>query len=169
LNRAVRHVYAVAIGSNQPQSRCLTPRRLVERAIASLADAPFALLARSPVMETAPLGPSKRRYANAAALIGTKKEPEELLAYFKGMERAAGRRRGRRWGTRTLDLDIILWSGGCWAGKALVIPHPRYRERGFVLDPLCAIVPDWRDPLTGRSVWQERARLKKPRKLPEAS
>lgn len=168
MSGTTRHVYAIAIGSNRPRSRSLTPRRIVERTIASLAGTPFVLLAYAAVIETAPLGPSRRRYANAAALVETQMEPDELLISFKRMEQAAGRRVGRRWGARALDLDIILWSEGCWADSRLVIPHSQYRERHFVLDPLCAIAPDWRDPLTGRTVRQERARLKKPRKLPEA-
>ncbi len=169
MNRRTRHVYAIAIGSNRPRSRHLTPRRLVERAIASLAETPFTLLARSRVLETAPLGPSRRRYANATALIATEMMPEELLVSLKRMEQAAGRRASMRWGARTLDLDIILWSEGCWAGSGLVVPHRHYRQRRFVLDPLCTIAPDWPDPLTGKTVRQERARLKKPRKLPEVS
>lgn len=163
------HLYVIAIGSNRPRSRVLTPQALVRRAMEELARSPFRLLTRSPVVRTPPLGPSSRRYANAAVLVETELEPAELLPLLKRIERDAGRRRGQRWGARALDLDIILWNGGCWADEGLVIPHPRYRERGFVLDPLCALAPDWRDPLTGRTIRQERARLNKARKLREAS
>ena len=100
------------------------------------------------------MGPSLRRYANAVALIQTDEAPPALLARLKAIERAFGRRAGRRWGARVLDLDIILWSEGAWAGPGLTVPHPQFRLRRFVLDPLSAIVPAWRDPLTGRSVRQ---------------
>jgi 2-amino-4-hydroxy-6-hydroxymethyldihydropteridine diphosphokinase len=59
-----------------------------------------------------------------------------------------------------LDLDIILWSGGAWTQKGLVIPHPGLRERGFVLEPLAEIAPDWCDPSNGASVRQLLHRLK---------
>lgn len=111
-------------------------------------------LAVSPVIETPPLGPSRRRFANAAMLIESTETPPQLLARLKGLERAFGRRRGRRWDARVIDLDIILWSGGAWSSPGLIVPHPQFRTRAFVLRPLRAIVPRWRDPLTGRTIRQ---------------
>jgi 2-amino-4-hydroxy-6-hydroxymethyldihydropteridine diphosphokinase len=58
-----------------------------------------------------------------------------------------------------IDLDIVLWSGGVWGDDRLTIPHPAFRSRRFVLDPLGEIVPDWRDPLTQLTVRQLAARL----------
>ena len=114
---------------------------------------------------TAPLGAGTRSYANAVVLIETDLAPPALLAHLKGIERAYGRRRGRRWGDRPLDLDIIGWSGGTWASRELTIPHPAFRTRRFVLSPLVEIAPDWRDPITGRTARQLLARLdrKRPR------
>jgi 2-amino-4-hydroxy-6-hydroxymethyldihydropteridine diphosphokinase len=66
-----------------------------------------------------------------------------MLARLKGFERDFGRRRGRRWGARVLDLDIVLWSGGAFRSRRLAIPHPRLGERKFVLGPLNAIAPNW--------------------------
>ncbi len=77
-----------------------------------------------------------------------------MLTRLKAIERAHGRRRGRRWGDRVLDLDIIGWSGGIWASKGLSIPHPAFRTRRFVLAPLVEIAPGWRDPVTGFSARQ---------------
>ena len=91
-----------------------------------------------------------------------------MLDDLKAVERAFGRRAGRRWGPRVLDLDIILWSDGAWAEQGLIIPHPEYRNRPFVLQPLAELVPGWRDPLTGATTRQLLARLTAPRPLPRA-
>jgi 2-amino-4-hydroxy-6-hydroxymethyldihydropteridine diphosphokinase len=144
-----RHCYAIAIGSNRP-GRHGDPRREVRAAIAALGD----VVAVSPIIETPPLGPSIRRFTNACVLVESALAPVAMLAQLKAIERAFGRRRGQRWGARVIDLDIILWSGGSWASKTLIVPHRLYRARDFVLRPLAAIAPGWRDPLTGRSVRQ---------------
>ena len=80
---------------------------------------------------------------------------------MKALERAYGRRPGRRWGPRVLDLDIILWSGGAWGERRLTVPHPRFRERDFVLVPLVQVAPGWRDPVSGLSVRQLAARRRR--------
>jgi 2-amino-4-hydroxy-6-hydroxymethyldihydropteridine diphosphokinase len=119
-------------------------------------------IAASEIIETAPIGPSLRTFANAAALIETKLSPPELLRHLKAIERRFGRRRGQRWGARVLDLDILLWSGGRWSNASLSIPHPRLAERLFALDPLSQIVPEWKIPRHG-TVRQHLARLTRPR------
>lgn len=148
------HRYVIAIGSNRP-GRHGPPRREVAAAIAALGD----VAAVSPIIDSAPLGPSIRRFANAVALLDSVEPPEALLARLKRIERAFGRRRGRRWGARVIDLDIILWSGGAWSSAELTIPHPAFRKRDFVLRPLVAVAPGWRDPITGRTVRQLSAPL----------
>jgi 2-amino-4-hydroxy-6-hydroxymethyldihydropteridine diphosphokinase len=67
-----------------------------------------------------------------------------MLAGLKRIERDFGRRPGRRWGERVLDLDLVGWDGGRFRSRRLTIPHPRLAERGFVLGPLAMIAPDWR-------------------------
>ena len=122
------------------------------------------IIAAAPVLLTDPVGPSIRRYANAAAVIETKVRPLELLAALKRIERAFGRRLGgQRWSARVLDLDIVLWSGGPFVAAGLTIPHPLFRMRDFVLTPAVRIAPRWRDPVTGRSLRQLHARLTRPR------
>lgn len=148
------HLYAIALGSNR-RGRHGSPRQEVMAAVDAIGD----VVARSPVIETAPLGPSRRRFANAAILIESGGTPLQLLARLKQIERGFGRRRGRRWDARVIDLDIILWSGGAWAGPGLIVPHPHFRQRGFVLRPLAVIAPGWRDPVTGRTIRQLAARL----------
>lgn len=144
-----QQLYVVALGSNR-RGRHGSPVAQVRAALAAIG----GVVRTSPVIMTAPLGPSRRRFANAAALIRTNETPPQLLARLKHIERAFGRRRGRRWDARVIDLDIILWSGGAWAGPDLTVPHPQFRRRAFVLRPLAAIVPRWRDPLSGRTIRQ---------------
>lgn len=142
-------LYVIALGSNR-RGRHGAPEAEVRAALAAIG----GVLRASPIIATAPLGPSRRRFANAAALIESEETPPALLARLKRIECAFGRRRGRRWDSRVIDLDIVLWSGGAWGNADLVIPHPQFRHRGFVLQPLNTIVPAWRDPLTGRTIRQ---------------
>jgi 2-amino-4-hydroxy-6-hydroxymethyldihydropteridine diphosphokinase len=102
------------------------------------------LEACSPVFHTPALGPGGRHYANMAALIATPISPPALLRLLKRTEQDFGRRRGRRWGARVLDLDILIWSGGDWHDPRLHVPHRAMADRRFVLDPLVRIAPDWR-------------------------
>ncbi len=143
---------------------------MLRAALAELDRKGLTLEAASPVLASAPLGPSRRRYANAAALVKSDMAPDDLLRRLQAIEYHFGRRRrGRRWRARVLDLDIVLWSGGVWASPGLTVPHPAFRERRFVLVPaLAAAPPRWRDPLTGLSLRHLLARLTRPRPLPIA-
>lgn len=163
MSAANEHRYILALGSNRPLSARLPPPALLRAAVAALADAGGRVLAVAPIHGSAPIGPSRRRYVNSALLLASPLPPDQLLDHVQAIERRFGRRRARRWGERTLDIDIILWSGGRWSSPALQIPHPAYRQRGFVLEPLAAIAPAWRDPITGLRPAHLRARLKKSR------
>jgi len=160
----VKHRYLIAVGSNVRHRRHGGPAGVLRVAFDRLDDADgISVKASSPIVRSAPLGPSRRQYANAAAVLATRLEPDELLRRLKKLERHFGRRnRGRRWAARVLDLDIVLWDGGCWGARDLTIPHPAFRDRRFVLDPASAIAPTWRDPLTHLTVAHLRARLTKP-------
>ncbi|HEX8667654.1 MAG TPA: 2-amino-4-hydroxy-6-hydroxymethyldihydropteridine diphosphokinase [Allosphingosinicella sp.] len=145
--------YAIALGSNR-RSRHGSPAATVRAAAAAL-----GVERLSRIRATAALGPAGRGFANAVAILASGLEPPELLAELKAVERGFGRRVGRRWGPRVLDLDIVLWSGGAWEGRGLVVPHPEFRRRRFVLEPMAEIAPHWRDPLTGATVRQLLVRL----------
>lgn len=163
------HRYLVALGSNQWHSRFGEPRRVLRAAFERLDRQGLQLLAASPVIESAPLGHARRRYANAAALVKTPLAPDALLGRLKAIEAKFGRRGGgQRWGARVLDLDLVLWSGGAWASPGLVVPHPAFRARRFVLAPAAAVAPRWRDPLTGLTLRHLLTRLTRPRPLPIA-
>src|SRR3546814_15738000 len=103
--------------------------------------------------------------ANAAALVETGLPPPALLKRLKEIEADFGKRAGQRWGARTLDLDIVLWSGGLWSDRSLTIPHPSFRDRNFVLAPLPQIAPRWRDPVTSLPICQLHLRLNKQRQI----
>ena len=128
------------------------------------------VVAAGPLLQTAPVGPSPRRYANSAAIVEAPLDPPAMLALAKRLEREFGRRPGgQRWTARVLDLDLVLWSGGAWAEPGLIIPHPRFRQRGFVLAPAARIAPRWRDPVTGLTLRQLHARLTRPRAVRRAA
>ena len=146
--------YAVALGSNR-RSRYGSPAETL-RAAADAIDA----LTLSRIRSTPALGPAGRGFANAVATLSTNLLPPDLLAQLKQVEAEFGRRSGRRWGPRVLDLDLILWSGGPWQQPGLLVPHPEFRDRRFVLEPLAELVPDWRDPLSGATVRQLLHRLR---------
>ena len=135
-------LYAIAIGSNRPHGRFGRPAQVVESAIARL-DEEFGLFDASPILLNKAMGGAGRDFANAVALIESDRQPPEMLRRLKRLEREFGRRRGRRWGARVLDLDIIDWSGGKWRSRTLNIPHPAAGDREFVIVPLAAIAPNW--------------------------
>ena len=137
------HLYVIAIGSNRPHGRFGRPPQVVEAAIARL-DQDFGLFDASPILLNRAHGGAGRDFANAAALVESDLEPPAMLRALKAIERAFGRRRGRRWGSRVLDLDIVDWSGGPWRARALAIPHPAAASRAFVIEPLASIAPGWR-------------------------
>ena len=136
----------------------------MQAALERLEDEGVAVLAAAAVLLTDPVGPSRRRYANSAALVESVLDPLAMMALAKRIERAFGRRPGgQRWTSRVLDIDLVLWSGGAYAGPGLTIPHPLFRDRAFVLGPAVAIAPRWRDPLSALTVRQLHARLTRSR------
>ena len=151
--------YAIALGSNRRHGRHGAPAGVVRAAIEALRGL-GVVEALSTVSATPALGPAGRSFANAVAILSTDLPPDELLDALKRIERDFGRRGGRRWGPRVLDLDIILWSEGAWGGGPTV-PHPAFRDRLFVLAPLAEVAAEWRDPLSGFTVRQLLHRLAK--------
>jgi 2-amino-4-hydroxy-6-hydroxymethyldihydropteridine diphosphokinase len=153
------HLYAIAIGSNRPHGRYGRPQQVVEAAIEEL-DAKFGLFDASPILLNPAHGGAGRDFANAVALIESNWKPPQMLGALQALERQFGRRRGKRWGSRVLDLDIVLWSGGHWRCRWLTIPHAALEARDFVLQPLAAIAPGWRvrGALTVRHIAERLAR-----------
>ena len=136
------HLYAIAIGSNRPHGRYGRPAAVVEAAIACL-ERDFGLFDASPIILNPAHGGAGRDFANAVAIIESELDPADLLRRLKAIERDFGRRSGKRWGPRVLDLDLVLWSGGQYRSRGLAIPHRALDSRAFVLQPLAAIAPNW--------------------------
>ncbi len=158
-----RTSYAIALGSNRRHGRHGAPAAVVAAAMQALSAAGLDVTARSAIRATPAMGGAGRGFANAAVLVETHLEPIPLLGLLKAIERDFGRRRGKRWGPRVLDLDMLLRFGrrrdpGPRRG-APILPHPGLASRDFVLQPLQDIAPGWRHPPTGHSVRQLRARL----------
>lgn len=109
-------------------------------------------LRASRVYEAAPMGPPQPRYLNAVLELETTISPHDLLTVLQDVERAGGRKRGTRWGARTLDLDLLLYGGTVVRTPDLVVPHPGVVSRRFVLEPLAELCPDLVVPGVGVSV-----------------
>jgi len=156
---AVSHLYAIAIGSNRPHGWYGRPPQVVETAIARL-DRDFGLFDASPIILNRAQGGAGRDFANAVAIVESDLVPPDMLRSLKAIEREFGRRRGRRWASRVLDLDIVDWSGGTWKSRLLTVPHKAADSRAFVIGPLAAIAPSWRldAPLTAAHLAHRLAR-----------
>lgn len=110
----------------------------------------------SSIYETVPVGVTDQAdFLNIVVRVETVLEPFELLAECQRIEQELGRVRTIRWGPRTADLDILLYNTDIIDSKTLSVPHPRMRERAFVLIPLTEIAPECIDPITGRPFREE--------------
>lgn len=147
----------IALGSNlgnREAALLFAIERLKER-ISSLKVSTF--------IETDPEGEGLQdqpRYLNAVAVGETSLSAREILDTLLSIERAYGRRRPYPNAPRTLDLDLILLGDVIEDGPGLTVPHPRFRERRFVLEPLSKIAPGIIDPATGLTALELVARLK---------
>jgi 2-amino-4-hydroxy-6-hydroxymethyldihydropteridine diphosphokinase len=158
----------VGLGANSP-GPWGTPAKTLRCALHELAQRGVAVEAVSDLYETAAMGAARQPpYLNQVALIFTSLPAPALLRLLKQIESRAGRRGGRPWGARTLDLDIIDYKGLTinWSPGTkglprarvlpLVLPHPQLGRRPFVLKPLLDVAPNWRHPvlkLSGRELW----------------
>jgi len=116
-------------------------------------DPKITLISRSTYIETEPYGVIDQPvFLNGAIKVSTIYTPRQLLAFCKGCEQAAGRIRTRRWGERTLDVDIVMYGQEKIFSDDLIIPHPEMHIRDFVLRPLEEIEPYLIHPLRGISV-----------------
>ena len=138
---------AIALGSN------LGDRAHYLREAAEALRQDISSLTLSTLHETVPVGVGDQPlFLNAAAVGCTTLAAPDLLAALLGVERQFGRERPHLGAPRTLDLDLILYGNEVVDTAALAVPHPRFRERRFVLAPLAEIAGEWCDPVTGRTI-----------------
>ncbi|MDR1073417.1 MAG: 2-amino-4-hydroxy-6-hydroxymethyldihydropteridine diphosphokinase [Treponema sp.] len=147
----------LALGSNkaykQADGRVQTPRELLEEGTRKLSGV-LSGLRVAPVFETEPLYVADQpRFLNTAVCGWYEGTPRVLLSVIHDIEASCGRNRAeeRRFGERTLDIDILLFGGLVMSELDLEIPHPRLAERAFALIPLLALLPDAKDPRSGAS------------------
>ena len=141
---------AVAFGSNlgdRVGHFCLAVRGLDEAGI--------HLEAFSSIFETPPIGYlDQSPFLNMVAMASTDLPPKRVLSIFQSVEEKAGRARGFPNAPRTLDLDLLFFDGRIVREGGLCVPHPRWKERSFVVRPLVEISPHLRDPETGWQVYE---------------
>jgi 2-amino-4-hydroxy-6-hydroxymethyldihydropteridine diphosphokinase len=139
---------AIALGSNLGDSQMI-----LETALVTLDQTPdIKLLSRSCWYQTIPVGPPQPDYLNGCAILQVRLTPQLLLETLLEVERQFGRIRLEQWGPRTLDLDLLLYDNLILETPDLEIPHPRFRDRAFVLVPLAEIAADWIDPVSQKTI-----------------
>jgi 2-amino-4-hydroxy-6-hydroxymethyldihydropteridine diphosphokinase len=171
-----RTSYLIGLGSNRRHGRHGAPAQVIAAAIDAIAARKIKVRAMSTLLQTPALGPAGRDFVNAAILVRTRLDPPALLARLKQIERAFGRRAGRRWGARVIDLDILAWGAGSWptgprraAPGRLAIPHPALADRDFAIGPAAALAPHWRHPHFDATLRQIDARRRRPRPVDRGS
>jgi 2-amino-4-hydroxy-6-hydroxymethyldihydropteridine diphosphokinase len=146
----------IALGSNLT-GPWGTPGETLLRAIAEMPCHNIRVLNTSTFIETAPYGVvNQPNFVNAVVAVRTALSPEILLRALHLIEARAGRKRLKRWGPRTLDLDILDYNGQIRKSartdiKPLVLPHPGIAFRSFVLAPITEVAPRWKHPVTHQS------------------
>ncbi|MGP1382176.1 MAG: 2-amino-4-hydroxy-6-hydroxymethyldihydropteridine diphosphokinase [Thainema sp.] len=139
---------AIAMGSNLGDSVAI-----LSGALTTLnQQAEIELVEQSSLYRTAPVGPPQPDYLNACAVIRTTLPAPDLMQRLLAIEAQFGRVRRERWGARHLDLDLLLYGDQIIQTETLYVPHPRFRERAFVLVPLSDVAADWLDPVTGHAI-----------------
>ncbi len=139
----------IGLGANIP-SDAGAPTKTLGAALVALAKAGVEITGLSPFYETTAWpDPNDPPFMNAVASLRTSLQPFALLTLLHEVETALGRKRSAPNAPRTLDLDLLDYAGQVLDGP-VQLPHPRLAQRRFVLEPLQAVAPAWRHPVTGQ-------------------
>jgi len=111
-----------------------------------------AVVRRSSLYDSAPVGPPQPRYLNAVVHMECDLAPHQLLGILKQIEVDLGRKPAPKWSSRPIDLDILLWGERVVADANLQIPHLELHNRRFVLEPLCELRGELRHPVLGHAL-----------------
>jgi 2-amino-4-hydroxy-6-hydroxymethyldihydropteridine diphosphokinase len=144
------HRAYIGIGSNLGDRRANTLE-----SIKRVAELPNTRIVRaSSLYESEPLGDAKTWFVNSVIEVETDIMPDAMLKRLQAIEEDMGRKRvtGKRWGSRIIDLDILLWNQEVIKKKTLKVPHPEMHKRRFVLLPLAELAPQVIHPQLGSSV-----------------
>lgn len=127
------------------------PKIQLKKAVDEIEHIPDTQLCKiSSFYRTTPVGPQDQPdYINAVVQIKTGLKSDDLLIALLDIEKKLGRKRGKRWGARIIDLDLLLYGQEEKKGKNLVVPHPELKNRAFVLYPLYEIAPELEIPGLG--------------------
>ena len=146
----------IALGSNL-SGPWGSPLQTVLRSLDEMSCYNIRVLNVSRLLETLPFGVvNQPHFVNAVTLVETALPPEILMRALHMIERRAGRKRLKRWGPRTLDLDLVDYRGlvrkpATQSIKPLALPHPGIEQRSFVLQPLLDVAPEWKHPVSHRA------------------
>ena len=150
MTSGVPHRVFIGIGSNLGDRRANTLEAM--QRVQTLPDT--RITRASSLYESEPLGDAKTWFVNSVIEIETGRSAGQLLKQLQAIEAAMGRKRvkGKRWGSRIIDLDILLVDQDVVATRALTVPHPEMHKRRFVLIPLAELAPQVIHPHLGKSV-----------------
>lgn len=146
------HRALIGVGSNLGDRRA----NIAEAVAKAQELAGTRMLRSSSLYESEPHGDAKTWFYNAAVELETEFSPQDLLKNLLEIEKAMGRKRvkGKKFGSRIIDLDLLFYDNVVLSGRKLKLPHPRIKERRFVLQPLAEIAPQQSDPETGQTISQ---------------
>lgn len=179
VQKDMQNCVILALGGNQP-SNVGPPGKTIRNAVHDLAAAGLKPVSVSQYYRTPCFPPGAGPdFVNAAVLCKSDKSAVAILSILHGIEKTYGRQRRERWGSRTLDIDLLamddqilpdLDTYRVWfdlapsrqqadTPKQLILPHPRLQDRGFVLIPMADVAPGWRHPVLGLTVSEMLAKL----------